>query len=517
MRCSRTWLASAPGPAGRGSGRGRRRPRSRAAARRGPSRGRSRVRCRAGGRGCARWPSTLRGQDRRPGPWRAYAHAGGPRRLAGPRRRLPAISPVACEAPLTPGEPARYTRVRSRKRLCMKTPDRPSPRFLLVLAPDPAPALVAATPPRARRAQPATDSRSVRGTIGRNETLASALDGLLSPTGGRSGWSQRPARSTTSPGSPSGGLSASRSGPTGCSAPSPTGSTSCARCAWCATARAWGPRSSPASTRRASRPSPARSSRACSGRSRTPARSDQLALDLADIYAWDVDFNTEIQRGDSFRVVVEKLSVDGAFARYGRILAAEFVRGDRVLRAFRHEGAGGAGYYDAEGRPLRKAFLRSPLRFTRISSRFSRRACTRSCTSAGPTWAWTTRPRGHARVARPPTGRERRGLDGRLRPNRAHPPRQRLRDALRAPLAHRRARGPARGAGRAHRGRRRDGPRDGTAPRLPHVPQRPVRRPAAARVRRPPSPCPQSERSAFAETLRRSAALLGVAERTASR
>ncbi len=99
---------------------------------------------------------------------------------------------------------------------------------------------------------------------------------------------------------------------------------------------------------------------------------DQLALDLADIYAWDVDFNTEIQRGDSFRVAVEKLSLDGAFARYGRILAAEFVRGDRVLRAFRHEGASGTGYYDAEGRPLRKAFLRSPLRFTRISSRFSR-------------------------------------------------------------------------------------------------------------------------------------------------
>jgi murein DD-endopeptidase MepM/ murein hydrolase activator NlpD len=100
--------------------------------------------------------------------------------------------------------------------------------------------------------------------------------------------------------------------------------------------------------------------------------SDQLALDLADIYAWDVDFNTEIRRGDSFRVAVEKLSLGGAFARYGRILAAEFVRGDRVLRAFRHEGARGVGYYDTEGRPLRKAFLRSPLRFTRISSRFSR-------------------------------------------------------------------------------------------------------------------------------------------------
>jgi murein DD-endopeptidase MepM/ murein hydrolase activator NlpD len=99
---------------------------------------------------------------------------------------------------------------------------------------------------------------------------------------------------------------------------------------------------------------------------------DQLALDLADIYAWDVDFNTEIQPGDSFRVAVEKHLADGERVRYGRILAAEFVRGERVLRAVRHDGAAGAGYYDADGRPLRKAFLRSPLRFTRISSRFSR-------------------------------------------------------------------------------------------------------------------------------------------------
>jgi murein DD-endopeptidase MepM/ murein hydrolase activator NlpD len=98
---------------------------------------------------------------------------------------------------------------------------------------------------------------------------------------------------------------------------------------------------------------------------------DQLALDLADIFAWDVDFNTEIRRGDSFRVAVEKQSLGGELVRYGRILAAEFRRGDRVLRALRHEGPSGVGYYDPDGRPLRKAFLRSPLRFTRISSRFS--------------------------------------------------------------------------------------------------------------------------------------------------
>jgi murein DD-endopeptidase MepM/ murein hydrolase activator NlpD len=98
---------------------------------------------------------------------------------------------------------------------------------------------------------------------------------------------------------------------------------------------------------------------------------DQLALDLADIFAWDVDFNTEIQSGDSFRALVEKQYLDGQLVRYRRIRAAEFVRGGRVLRAFRHEGAAGVGYYDPEGRSLRKAFLRSPLRFTRISSRFS--------------------------------------------------------------------------------------------------------------------------------------------------
>ncbi|HVO10419.1 MAG TPA: peptidoglycan DD-metalloendopeptidase family protein [Vicinamibacteria bacterium] len=98
---------------------------------------------------------------------------------------------------------------------------------------------------------------------------------------------------------------------------------------------------------------------------------DQLALDIADIFAWDVDFHTELQRGDGFRVVVEKQYLDGTMARYGHVLAAEFVRGERVLRAVRFASGGAAGYYDPSGRPLRKAFLRSPLRFTRISSRFS--------------------------------------------------------------------------------------------------------------------------------------------------
>lgn len=98
---------------------------------------------------------------------------------------------------------------------------------------------------------------------------------------------------------------------------------------------------------------------------------DQLAVDLAAIFEWDVDFNTELQGGDSFRVAVEKLSLDGQFARYGAILSAELLRGQRVLRAVRFETARGPDYFSPEGLSLRKEFLRSPLKFSRISSRFS--------------------------------------------------------------------------------------------------------------------------------------------------
>jgi murein DD-endopeptidase MepM/ murein hydrolase activator NlpD len=98
---------------------------------------------------------------------------------------------------------------------------------------------------------------------------------------------------------------------------------------------------------------------------------DQLALDLAEIFAWDVDFNTELQKGDSFRVAVEKLTLDGRFSRYGQILSAELVRGSRILRAVRFDSGSGTGYYAPDGTPLRKAFLRSPLKFTRITSRFT--------------------------------------------------------------------------------------------------------------------------------------------------
>ena len=99
---------------------------------------------------------------------------------------------------------------------------------------------------------------------------------------------------------------------------------------------------------------------------------DELAIELSEIFAWDIDFNTSIQRGDTFRVAVEKLYLDGELRRYGKVLAAEFVNSGRTLRAIRFEGQdGNAAYYEPSGEPLKKAFLKSPLRFTRVSSSFS--------------------------------------------------------------------------------------------------------------------------------------------------
>lgn len=99
---------------------------------------------------------------------------------------------------------------------------------------------------------------------------------------------------------------------------------------------------------------------------------DQLALDLAGIFEWDVDFNTELQRGDSFRVAVQKLYLDDRFSGYGGVIAAQLVRGQNTLQAVRFEGPHGLEYFHPDGRPVKKPFLRSPLRFSRISSGFTR-------------------------------------------------------------------------------------------------------------------------------------------------
>jgi murein DD-endopeptidase MepM/ murein hydrolase activator NlpD len=98
----------------------------------------------------------------------------------------------------------------------------------------------------------------------------------------------------------------------------------------------------------------------------------ELAINLADIFAWDIDFILDIREGDSFQVVVEKRFREGQPAGYGRILAAEFVNQGKSFQAILFsDGNGNIDYYDIEGRNLRKAFLKAPLAFTRISSGFT--------------------------------------------------------------------------------------------------------------------------------------------------
>lgn len=102
----------------------------------------------------------------------------------------------------------------------------------------------------------------------------------------------------------------------------------------------------------------------------------QLALDLAEVFSGQVDFQTDLQPGDSFRVLFEKSSHDGQFAGYGAILGASIAVDGRRLQAFRWQdpATGKAGYYDENGRSLRRFLLKSPLKFEpRVTSGFTTR------------------------------------------------------------------------------------------------------------------------------------------------
>lgn len=101
----------------------------------------------------------------------------------------------------------------------------------------------------------------------------------------------------------------------------------------------------------------------------------ELSLALAEVFSGELDFNSDPQPGDTFRLVVERGErEDGAFAGYGPVLAAEYVNAGRTLQALRFTPPGGKpAYYDAEGRSLKRFFLKSPLKFEpRITSSFSR-------------------------------------------------------------------------------------------------------------------------------------------------
>jgi murein DD-endopeptidase MepM/ murein hydrolase activator NlpD len=101
--------------------------------------------------------------------------------------------------------------------------------------------------------------------------------------------------------------------------------------------------------------------------------SEALIMELAEIFGWDIDFALEIRSGDHFSVVYQEDYLDGEKLRDGPILAAEFVNQGHSYRALRYEDATGrADYYTPEGRSMRKAFLRAPVDFRRISSGFAR-------------------------------------------------------------------------------------------------------------------------------------------------
>lgn len=100
--------------------------------------------------------------------------------------------------------------------------------------------------------------------------------------------------------------------------------------------------------------------------------SERLIMKLAEIFAWDIDFVRDVGRGDEFTVVYEELWRNGEKLGEGNILAAEFVNRGSPYSAVRFEDdQGEANYYTADGRPMRKAFVRAPVSFTRISSGFN--------------------------------------------------------------------------------------------------------------------------------------------------
>jgi murein DD-endopeptidase MepM/ murein hydrolase activator NlpD len=96
-----------------------------------------------------------------------------------------------------------------------------------------------------------------------------------------------------------------------------------------------------------------------------------LAYAMAEVLQWDLDFNRDLRVGDRFEVLYEEVFLDGEPAGLGEVLALRYTNAGRQFEAYRF--GDDEGYYDGEGRPLRKMFLRSPLPFTRITSRFSHR------------------------------------------------------------------------------------------------------------------------------------------------
>lgn len=108
------------------------------------------------------------------------------------------------------------------------------------------------------------------------------------------------------------------------------------------------------------------------GAAETAGLSDAMVLKVAKVLGYDIDFAQDLRQGDSFSVIYEQVYRDGQKLRDGDVLAVSFVNRGKRYVALRHvQPDGKIEYFDLEGRPMRKEFLRTPVDFTRISSRFS--------------------------------------------------------------------------------------------------------------------------------------------------
>jgi len=102
--------------------------------------------------------------------------------------------------------------------------------------------------------------------------------------------------------------------------------------------------------------------------------SDNLIMQLVSIFGWDIDFALDIRMGDGFNVIYEEQYKDNIKVGEGPILAAEFINRNQSFRAIRYTSPeGDTNYFSEDGVSMRKAFLRTPLTFSRISSRFNLR------------------------------------------------------------------------------------------------------------------------------------------------
>ena len=101
---------------------------------------------------------------------------------------------------------------------------------------------------------------------------------------------------------------------------------------------------------------------------------DEVTMRLAQIFQWDIDFVLDIRKGDEFHVLFEELYLGDKFVGYGEILAAEFLNQKTTYQAMHYRNEkGDAHYFNPEGESMRKAFLRAPVSFSRISSNFNLR------------------------------------------------------------------------------------------------------------------------------------------------